>query len=370
VLRAGSLEDLVIRSHRGPYQVRFGPAFFGLESGLKPKEHLLIDARVAQLYAKPLAAALGGPSVLPIEATEGNKSLERFPSYVERLLRQGIRRDHTLVAIGGGILQDIAAFLAAVLHRGIAWRFYPTTLLAQADSCIGSKSSVNVAGYKNQLGTFTPPEEVWVSTDLLGTLTKGEICSGIGEMIKVHVISGWEDARGIARDYPSLFHDGELLSFRIRRSLEIKKEKIELDEFDRGERLVMNYGHSFGHAIESATEFRIPHGIAVTIGMDLANYISFRRGMIGEADFKELHALLSSNTAGFEETEIPEEEFFLALGRDKKNVDGDLSLILMRGPGKVFRERTPNDEGLRALCRDYFTTILRGGLKSTLCRSL
>ncbi|MBI3317661.1 MAG: 3-dehydroquinate synthase [Candidatus Omnitrophica bacterium] len=348
------LEDLVIQSHKGPYRVRFGSPFEGLESGLGAREHLLVDARVAELYAGPLAAALKGPSVLRIEATEENKSLERFPAYIGHLLKHGIRRDHTLVAVGGGVLQDIAAFLAAILHRGIAWRFHPTTLLAQADSCIGSKSSVNVAGYKNQLGTFTPPKEIRISTDLLETLSEVDLRSGIGEMIKVHLISGREDTQGIAADYPRLLTDRPVLLRRIRRSLEIKRELIERDEFDRDERLVMNYGHSFGHAIESATRFQVPHGIAVTIGMDLANYLSWAWGFLGRELFEEIHPLLAANIRGFEEVEIPEEHLFLALGRDKKNLGGDLSLILTRGPGRMFRGRVPQDENLRRICRDYF----------------
>ncbi len=353
-------EELVIQSHRGPYRVRFGGPFAGLAEGLGPKEHLLIDAKVAALYEKPLAAALQGSSVLRIEATEENKSLERFPAYIEHLIDHGVRRDHTLVVVGGGILQDIAAFIAAILHRGIRWRYYPTTLLAQADSCIGSKSSVNVAGTKNQLGTFTPPDGVFISTDLLDTLSQLEIRSGIGEMIKVHVIAGWEDTRRIAADYPKLLEDRHALEKTIRRSLEIKKEKIELDEFDRNERLVMNYGHSFGHAIESATAFRIPHGIAVTIGMDLANFVSWRFGLMEASVYEELHLLLSRNLAGFGEEEIPQGAFFGALARDKKNVGADLSLVLMRDPGHLFRGRYSNDERLRKACADFFEMLKQG----------
>ena len=201
------MHDLVIQSHRGPYTVRFGPRFDGLQDGLGPRDHLLIDAKVADLYAGPLAQALAAPSVLWIEATEANKSLERIPEYVIQLLERGIRRDHQLVVVGGGIVQDIAAFIAATLLRGLPWRFYPTTLLAQADSCIGSKSSLNVGGYKNQLGTFTPPQEIRISMEVLDTLTDAEMRSGIGEMLKVHVIAGWDDVRRIAADYGALLRE-------------------------------------------------------------------------------------------------------------------------------------------------------------------
>lgn len=353
------MDDLVIQSHRGPYSVRFGRAFAGLETGLRNHEHLIIDARIAELYSKPLASTLAGRSVLRIEASEANKSLEKFPRYVEHLLDHGIRRDHVLIAVGGGIVQDITAFIAATLLRGLSWRFYPTTLLAQADSCVGSKSSVNVGRYKNQLGTFTPPDDVWISTDVLDSLVEADMRSGIGEMIKVHIIAGWEHARAIAVDYPRIARDKQVMARYIRRSLEIKKVKIEADEFDRRERLVMNYGHSFGHAIESATNYAIPHGIAVTIGMDMANYVSLRLGLIGQEIYDELHSLLALNYSGFGQTPIPEDGFFSALSRDKKNTDDEISLILMRGPGQVFRSGLPGDERLRSICREYFADLRR-----------
>lgn len=346
--------DLMIQSHKGLYSVRFGSAFAGLESGLADDEHLIIDARVADHYSNVLAHALAGPSVLQIEATEVNKSLEKFPVYVSHLLDRGIKRNHVLIAVGGGIIQDIVAFIAATLLRGLRWRFYPTTLLAQADSCIGSKSSVNVGPYKNQLGTFTPPDEILISIDVLDTLDEIDVRSGVGEMIKAHIISGWDDTRSIAGDYRRLANDKRLLGHYIRRSLEIKKAKIEADEFDQDERLVMNYGHTFGHAIESATDYAVPHGIAVTIGMDMANYFSYQFGLIEREVYDEIHPLLAANYSGFEQAAISEERFFAAISKDKKNLGGDVSLILMRGPGQVFRGRYPNDERFRKLCREYF----------------
>jgi 3-dehydroquinate synthase len=349
--------EMVIQSHWRPYIVRFGPAFDGLEGGLTDDQHLIVDSRVAELYSEALGPALAGRSVLRIEATEPNKSLEKFPAYITHLLDRGVRRNHSLIAVGGGIIQDITCFVAATLLRGLPWRFFPTTLLAQADSCIGSKSSVNVGQYKNQLGTFTPPEEIRISPDLLGTLDDVDVRSGIGEMIKVHTISGWDDLRAITADYPRIADDMQLMERYIFRSLQIKKIKIEADEFDCGERLVMNYGHSFAHAIESATDYRIPHGIAVTIGMDMANYFSRELGFIDQEVYDEIHPILVENYAGFERVVIPENKFFSALSRDKKNVGGEVSLILMRGPGQLFIERVPDDEELIRICRECFAAL-------------
>lgn len=353
------LENLTIQSHRGPYTVRFSSGFTGLENGLSGRDHLIIDERVAKLFQEPLGKALAGPSVLIIEALEQNKSLEKIPAYITHLLDKGIHRDHRLIVVGGGIVQDIGAFIASCLLRGVAWTFYPTTLLAQADSCIGSKSSINIGAYKNQVGTFTPPSEVVVPACALDTLNEREIRSGIGEMIKVHIISSWDDARKISEQSDYLLTDRNILMKTLRRSLEIKKRVIEIDEFDRHERLVMNYGHTFGHAIESATEYAVPHGIAVTLGMDLANTISVELGFLDKKDFDELHPVIAANYKGFEHVDIPEQKFFAALKKDKKNLGSDISMILLSGPGRLFVHKAPLDARLESLCQRFFENLGR-----------
>lgn len=352
-------ETLIIRSHRGPYSVRFeDQPFAGLQGGLPDSAQLIVDDRVANLYADVLGRALGSQCVLRIEATEENKSLEKLPTYAAHLIECGIRRDHVLIAVGGGVIQDVTCFLAATLLRGVPWRFYPTTLLAQADSCIGSKSSINVLSYKNQLGTFTPPREVVISTALLNTLGEIEVRSGIGEMIKAHIIAGWDDTRAISRDYRRIAAEEAVMVHYIRRSLEIKKLKVEADEFDENVRLVMNYGHTFGHAIESATNYFIPHGIAVTIGMDIANFYSRRIGLIDDAVYNELHLLLAQNYRGFERPPIDLERFFAAILKDKKSREAGPSLVLVCGePGRLSLGRYPDDERFRTACRDYFVRL-------------
>ena len=282
-------ELMDIQSHKGIYTVEFDDACIeGFADWDFDTTHFILDRKVAQLYQEQLQPILEAPSVLLLDALETNKSVEKLPDYIEFLVDKKIRRNHTLVAIGGGIMQDITSFLAATLLRGVEWLFFPTTLLSQADSCIGSKSSINCRGTKNILGTFTPPQKIYLSTTFLTTLELRELKSGVGEMLKVHAIAGPHDFQSIADDYDGLFSDSETMMKRIRRSLEIKKEYIEKDEFDKGPRLVFNYGHSFGHAIESATGFAIPHGIAVSIGCDMANYCAAKLGVCGEKIWKDM----------------------------------------------------------------------------------
>ncbi len=348
-------DGLSVNSHRGEYRLAFErEPFETLASSDLGQCHFVVDERVAQLYREALAPVLRSPSVLLIQANEANKSLDRFSEYVQHLVAHGAKRSHRLVAIGGGVIQDIVCFLASTLLRGMEWEFFPTTLLAQADSCIGSKSSVNVGDTKNILGSFWPPRSIRVCTGLLRTLEDKDVRSGIGEMIKVHVIDGPQSFDRIAADYDAICRGEEAMRSYIHRSLEIKRRIIEVDEFDRGVRNVMNYGHSFGHAIESATEFAVPHGIAVTLGMDMANHAAVCLGRMDASHRQRMRPLLRRNAGEYATVPVPAESFFRALGRDKKNVDGGLSLILPDARARVERVTVPFDARFREICSDYF----------------
>jgi 3-dehydroquinate synthase len=352
-------ENLTIQSHKGPYTVHFEEdALEALNAEIPENTHFIIDRNIAELYVGKIANILNHESVLLIEATEPNKSLDQFPGYVEHLVSCGIRRGHTLLAIGGGIIQDITCFLAATMLRGVPWRFLPTTLLAQADSCIGSKSSINAGSAKNILGTFTPPARINLSTRFLDTLPAGDVRSGVGEMIKVHVIDGPESFDTIAADYERIFEDREVMRHYLRRSLAIKQKYIEEDEFDQTSRLVFNYGHTFGHAIEGATRFKIPHGIAVTIGMDMANWISAQLGIGTGSHFERMHPTMAKNYAEYQSTPVPMDVFISAISKDKKNLGkGKVTLILPNKDGKIFRDSYDNDTRFRTLCETFLSEV-------------
>lgn len=342
-----------MQSHVGPYRVDFADGPLPALDDLDGRLQLVVDERVARLHADALAPLLDSQPALVIEASETAKSLEQFPGYVQTLVAGGIRRGDVIVAIGGGVVQDIACFLAATLMRGIEWWFVPTTLLAQADSCIGSKSSINVGELKNLLGTFTPPARVHLWTGYLATLEEQEVRSGIGEMLKVHAIEGPGSFDRIARDYEALFSEDETMQGYVRASLEIKRRIVEEDEFDRGPRNVMNYGHSFGHAIESATRFAIPHGIAVTIGMDMANFVSMRLGPGTAGTYERMRPVLAANASGYGDVPIAADAVVEAIAKDKKNVGSELRLVLPDEEGRIGIVRRPNDEAFRAACDEY-----------------
>lgn len=352
-------EGLTIKSHTGPYSVVFDDDLLADSSKLLDGQpHFLVDANVARLYADRLKQILDHPHTLVIEATEENKSIDRIIPVIERLVANKVRRDHVLVAIGGGIIQDITCFIASTLLRGVPWKFVPTTLLAQADSCIGSKSSINLGATKNILGTFNPPREIFISTAFIETLEPKDIYSGIGEILKVHAIDGMASFDRLSADYDALHADRAVLLKYIHEALRIKQRFIEVDEFDKGIRNIFNYGHSFGHAIESATEFGLPHGIAVAIGMDMANRIAVLRGLLPEAHFHRMHPVLRKNYAAFVAINIPVDAMLDALMKDKKNTATKLGLIFPVGEdAHIERVQVPPDELFRSQCEQFLAEM-------------
>lgn len=345
-------DDLLVKSHAGPYRVIFDEGLLGDLGRVANTEcHVLVDANIARLYAEPLHDILTNPLTLQIEANEENKSIERIVDVIRLLVGNRIRRHHTLVAIGGGIVQDITCFIASTLLRGLNWRFIPTTLLAQADSCIGSKSSVNLGSTKNILGTFHPPCEIHLCARFLDTLEEKDVRSGIGEIIKVHAIDSADSYDRLASDFGRLATDRELLRSYIHSALRIKQRFIEEDEFDRGIRNVFNYGHSFGHAIESATDFAVPHGIAVTMGMEIANRVSTLRGTLSEANYRRMHPMLMENCGAFARIPVAVDNLLAGLARDKKNTTDRLVVILPVGDhAAITRVEIANDAAFRQQC--------------------
>jgi 3-dehydroquinate synthase len=212
-----------------------------------------------------------------------------------------------------------------------------------------------VGGVKNSAGTFWPPSSVVIDRGFLETLSESELRSGIGEVIKVHIIDGRGSFDALAAEYERLFRDGAVLQRAVRRSLEIKKRIIEADEFDTGPRQILNYGHTFGHAIESATDYAIPHGIAITIGMDMANYVAVGVGELAPADRARMKAITDRNSRGFEKTPIAFDAFASAIKGDKKVSSSGITVILPNRDSIPVRFSLPLDDRFFGLCRSYLT---------------
>lgn len=228
----------------------------------------LIDSIVADFYYDSFSQ---NSYIHKLEASEKNKTLLSVMEVIEWLRTAGATRQSKLVVIGGGVVQDVGTMAASLYMRGIDWCLVPTTLLSMVDSCIGGKSSINVGAYKNLAGNFYPPSEIKVYPKYCDTLDDKKRLEGACEAFKILYAS---DPNEFTRDLvgfaPNHWLQTDNLSDLIYRSLERKKVIIEADEFDSGERLLLNFGHTFGHAIEAAGNYSIPHGIAVGLGMMLA----------------------------------------------------------------------------------------------------
>ncbi len=313
-----------------------------LQSVSRPERALyLVDRAMIQLYGPALAGI--AEQCVVLEAKEEQKSFEQFTPVFLELLQRGLKRDGVLVVIGGGVLQDIGCFIASVLFRGLYWELVPTTLLAQADSCIGSKSSINIGPYKNQIGTFYPPGRVLLTSSILRTLPGDEIRSGLGEVIKLQLLHGPDGFDELMADLAAMNAENQpaLLTKWVLRSLAVKQPYIEADEFDRGIRNLLNYGHTFGHAYESATHFGIPHGITVILGMLTATHLSVRLGLATPEHFADLKKRLAPwhqpYGATLQQADLA--AIFTAIRHDKKNTGDAVNCILTAGPGRMEKRR-------------------------------
>lgn len=243
-------------------------------------EFVIIDQKVNVLWP-----TLNIESPLQVEAVENNKTLTTVGELIEGLREKGATRTSTFLSIGGGIVQDVSTFCASSYMRGVNWIYAPTTLLGMVDSCIGGKSSINVGKYKNIAGNFYPPEKIVVDVDFCQTLSEQQLVEGLCESVKICYAHSQAcfDAYVDIVDLKSNLHNLDFVKI-VNMSLGTKKEFIEEDEFDQGIRLLLNFGHTFGHALEGASNFAISHGIAVGLGMISAYKLSISLGLLAASE--------------------------------------------------------------------------------------
>lgn len=341
-------EDLTIQSGQGAYRATFHESVAAAIAHVAriPKAAVIVDANVDALYAKdlePLKNALPYRTVPPLETEKTLAGVERTLQFLQD---GNATRETRLIAIGGGIVQDIATFSSHLYFRGIPFVFVPTTLLSMADSCIGAKCGINFGRFKNQLGVFQSPESVEICEAFLTTLSDGDIASGYGEIVKLALTGSEEFYMRVERAVgASGFRNPELAEL-IAASLAVKKEVIEEDEYEHDLRRIMNYGHTFGHALESITGHAVPHGIAVAWGLDLANFIACRRGKLDTVVFERVHNFVAANFAMPMDRPVTVAALIEAARRDKKNLRGKLTMALLERPGRVVIDYVDFDREL------------------------
>lgn len=323
--------------------------------------HALIvsDGNVAPLYAQRLRDALaqapGTPvhcEMLVLPAGEAHKNLGAVSKVLDALARLGATRDACVLALGGGVVGDIAGFAAACWMRGIDFVQFPTTLLAMVDSSVGGKTGVDHPAGKNLIGAFHQPRAVIADLDALATLPDRELRAGLAEVVKTACIGdadffGWLEAHADAL----LARDADALTHAIATCCRFKAGVVERDERETGERALLNFGHTFGHAIEAETGYdTLLHGEAVAIGMVLAARLSVQLGMANAADTERLHALLERLDLP---TAMPDgiaaDALLARIRLDKKNRAGTLRLILWHGIGRAEIAENIDATTLRAV---------------------
>jgi 3-dehydroquinate synthase len=345
------------------YPIKIGSGLLQIPSLLEPylrgRDVLVIsNDLVAPLYMEPLLNVLSGSKVrqLLLPDGEATKTPATLMKIYDALVEHRLGRDCVLVALGGGVIGDIAGFAAATWQRGVDFIQVPTTLLAQVDSSVGGKTAVNHPGGKNLIGAFHQPLCVLSDTDTLNTLPDRELKSGLAEVVKYGLIADAELFEWLENEHARLLsRDTERLQHIVRRSCEIKAQVVAGDERERGQRAILNLGHTFGHAIERCLGYgKWLHGEAVAAGMCMAAGFSQRIGWLSTADVERIRELFTRLGLPVDPPYVEPAEFLAAMTLDKKVQAGEIRLVLLKSIGTAVTTSDYPSHELVDLLSDQF----------------
>jgi len=330
----------------------------------RPRVAIVTDETVSRHHLPALEAALTeqdiAHSTLRLPAGEATKNWDDLGRTVEWLLAERIERRDIIIALGGGVIGDLAGFAAAILRRGVRFVQIPTSLLAQVDSSVGGKTGVNARAGKNLIGAFHQPSLVLADIDCLGTLTPRDFLAGYGEVVKYGLLGDAAFFAWLEENGPALAKgDLTLRAEAVRRSVQMKSDIVVRDETEQGDRALLNLGHTFCHAIEAATGYsdRLLHGEGVAIGCALAFELSARLGLCAQEDPSRVRAHLAAMGTRRDLRDIPgdlpdADGLLDLMAQDKKVVDGQLRLILARGIGDAFVTADAPADAIRSVLAD------------------
>ncbi len=339
------------------YPIHIGDGLLGRKELLRDKVRgsqvaVITNDVVGPLYLSRLEDALAGldVDVYTLPDGEQHKNLESYGAIMDFLMERRHNRSTTLVALGGGVVGDITGFVAATFQRGVAFVQVPTTLLAQVDSSVGGKTAINHPRGKNMIGAFYQPRCVIADTTVLNSLGEREFRAGLAEVLKYGVIAdaeffGWLESNANAL----LGREPEALAQAVRRSCEIKAAVVAEDEMEAGVRAILNYGHTFGHAIETLTGYgEVLHGEAVATGMVMAADLSVRQGWLAGAEGKRIKAAVEACGLPVVAPPVDPDDMLGVMSIDKKVVNGRMRLVLARAIGTVTVTEDVDARSLRA----------------------
>ena len=340
------MEKIRVNTGENPYNILFGLSYGELPSALEeigaPKKLLAVtDSNVFGLWYEKIEKILTDSGyevhvhVLP--AGEENKNIDGVLGICRACIEHGLDRKSMILAVGGGVVGDMAGFAAAMYMRGIRFVQIPTTLLSQSDSSVGGKTGVDFEGVKNIIGAFHQPSLVYINPETLKTLPEAEFRSGMGEVIKHGIIRDEEFFEFLydnSEDIKALKPD--IMLKTVMQNCKIKAAVVETDEKEQGLRAILNFGHTIGHAVESAENFSKTHGECVALGMCAAAHIAKERGMLSNADFEKIGKIIKMygfNTGFSADNETVERLIKL----DKKSIGGKVGFVLPKKIGEVTR---------------------------------
>ncbi len=325
---------------------------------------IIVDRNVYEAYGDRLGT-IAAEELYLFDAKETHKTLDTVQELYRFMMKRSAKRNVTVISIGGGITQDVSGFLASTLYRGVKWIFLPTTFLAQTDSCIGSKTSLNVDSYKNIIGGFYPPDNIYICSEFLKTLPEEDFYSGVGEVVKFQLLreggcNDFASVEAIVDDAKS--RDNSRVLTAMRSTLGVKRSYMEEDEFDTGYRNLLNYGHCFGHALETSSTYKVPHGIAVVVGMIFSNVLSLKRDHIDKETFTHLNEklMLPNIKSTLADEFFSQEALQTSMENDKKRVGEHLTMIIP-GDNFVFKKVDDFTREEFSFCLDSLCSVLKQG---------
>lgn len=334
------MRNIKIQSRIQDYSIVFQEDIKDLKQCINNFDALIVDKNILDNYP-----FINHQKTISVNCIESNKTLDGCSVVLSELINHEIKSNSHILAVGGGILQDIAGFCSSVFCRGISYTLVPTTLLSQADSCIGGKTSINFGDKKNILGTFYPPKEIIIMPAFLNTISHVDYISGLGEIYKFAILQN---------KINSFDTNGKILDM-IYDSLLFKSSILQKDEFDTNERKQLNFGHSIGHAIESYSNYYIPHGIAVTIGCMIESSISNIMGYCNK-DIETIieigRSLIKMSNLTIDPSYLEFDNLLPYIKADKKNTNNHINMVLIDKEPFIFSFSSAS-----TLCQKYQQAI-------------
>ncbi len=317
---------------------------------------IITNEVVAPLYLNEISDLFSNRNVIEYILPDGEqeKKLKTVHKIIDRLMEAGFGRDSTLIALGGGVVGDITGFTASIFMRGINFIQIPTTLLAQVDASVGGKTAVNHKSGKNLIGSFYQPQCVICDSIFLATLEATEISAGLAEIIKYGLIFDSEFFQWLQKNMQQILsNDRAAVDYVIQRSCAIKAEIVAQDEKEQSVRALLNFGHTFGHAIEKLTGYgNWTHGDAVAVGMVLAARLSENMSLITPEDVQNIEEILTAANLPISLPNINPAELLAAMQSDKKVKDRNIQLVLLKNIGEAFLTADYSQEALANILRD------------------